>query len=162
VEGIIPRRLVVAHRDLNAPILDAALRIVRTIRIGVRRDRLGLAPTARMDVGGIDASIDGEPFRNSGGASLRQRLIIRVGTFTVGMTLDRHLGIRIRFQETQLNNPSRCAFRNALNERAISFGLWCTAVIAANLRLALLLLHNAGLVLTASWGSHPDLCMAIV
>ena len=63
---------------------------------------------------------------------------------------------------TQLNNPSRCVFRSALNERAISFGLWCTAVIAANLQLAFLLLHNAGPVLTASRGSHPDLCMAIV
>ena len=33
---------------------------------------------------------------------------------------------------TERNNPSRCAFRNALIERAISFGVLCMGVLAAH------------------------------
>src|SRR5690606_32047226 len=50
------RRALVLHVQLGATVLRAAFRIVRTIRVGVRRDRAALAVTVRTDhARGVDA-----------------------------------------------------------------------------------------------------------
>src|SRR6185437_13778771 len=88
-------RLFLGDGNFDAAVLGATFGIVGAVGIRIWRNRLCLAPTARAEIGGVDAGIRGQPFGHRRGAALGQRLVIGVGALAIGVAFDRHLGIRI-------------------------------------------------------------------
>src|SRR5690606_40182938 len=65
--------------QLGAAVLRTAFRIVRTIRVGVRRDRTALAVAVRAhQARGVDA-VGGQVVVHRAGTALRQALVVGVG-----------------------------------------------------------------------------------
>ena len=68
--------LVLRHRDFDAPVLGAAVGIVRTVWVDIGRHRSRLAKAARLKICGINAGPRNQPLCDHGGASFRKGLII--------------------------------------------------------------------------------------
>src|SRR6185437_12191520 len=80
-------------------VLGATFRIVRTIRVGVRRNRTALAVADRT---GQTASVDavlGQVVVHRGSTTLRQLLVVSVGTLRVGVTGNFNAQIRVTLQD---------------------------------------------------------------
>src|SRR5690606_32700236 len=85
--------------QLGATVLRTAFRIVRTIRVGVRGDRTALAVADRADQTRSVDAVAGQVVVHGLGATLRQLLVVGVGTARVGVAGDFDAQIRVTLQD---------------------------------------------------------------
>src|SRR6185369_266714 len=85
--------------QLGAAVARTAFRIVRTVFVGVRGDRAALAVADRTDqTTGVDA-VAGQVVIHRLGATLRQLLVVLVGTLGIGVTGDFNLQVGVALQD---------------------------------------------------------------
>src|SRR3546814_2477963 len=81
----VERRTLVLDVQLGAAVARTAFRIVRTVVVGVRRDRAALAVTHRAhQATGVDA-VAGQVAVHGAGATLGQGLVVGMGALGVGV-----------------------------------------------------------------------------
>src|SRR5690606_32399835 len=85
--------------QLRAAVARAAVRVVRTVVIGVRRDRAALAVTGRTHHARRIDAVRGQVVVHRGRAALRQRLVVRVGALRVGVASHFDLQLRVTLQD---------------------------------------------------------------
>src|SRR6267378_3094550 len=60
------------HDDFHAPVLRAAVRIVRAVRLRVGSNRPALPQASRVDLRRRETAVRDQPLRDGGGATLRK------------------------------------------------------------------------------------------
>src|SRR5690606_37748372 len=92
------RTYLVLDVQLGATVLGATFRIVRTVRVGVRRNRTALAVTIRAHHARGINTVAGQVVIHRSRAVLRQGLVVRIGTLGVGVAshFDAQLGVTLQ------------------------------------------------------------------